>query len=85
MRFVSLSQRVRIIVISSSHKFTDAIVQFFIFSIAHFELEEYVQAKQAFEAGLKERQEKSSGSKDVTSFNRYIRKCEAEIAGKLSI
>jgi len=52
-------------------------------SVVYFELEEYESAKAAFSQGLKLRQEQQS-NRDTAAYARYIRKCNAEMAGELS-
>jgi hypothetical protein len=48
-------------------------------SVAYFESEEFRSAKSSFEFGLKIRQQE--GKRDTAPITRYIRKCEAELAG----
>ena len=53
-------------------------------SAAYFEMEEYESAKAAFSQGLKLRQEQSS-NRDTAPYARFIRKCNAEMAGEYGI
>lgn len=49
--------------------------------VAYFELEDFAQAKAQFNIAL-EKRSKSVANKDISGYQRYIRKCDAEIAGK---
>lgn len=68
----------------SMYAFQFLLVDTFSFSIdnrvALFELENYSDAKKAFEQAITARQNKSSGNKDTTVITRYLRKCDAEIS-----
>jgi hypothetical protein len=52
-------------------------------SAVYFEMEEYESAKKAFAHGMKLRQEQES-KRDTAPYARFIRKCNAEIAGASS-
>jgi len=56
---------------------------FFLFalrSVVYFEMEEFESAKASFSQGLKLRQDQQS-NRDTAAYARYIRKCNAEMAG----
>jgi hypothetical protein len=55
---------------------------FVIHSMVYFEMEEFESAKAAFTQGLKLRQDQNS-NRDTAPYARYIRKCNAEMAGRL--
>ena len=53
-------------------------------SVVYFEMEEFESAKTAFSQGLKLRQEQQS-NRDTAPYARYIRKCNAEMAGNYEL
>ena len=53
------------------------------FRVVHFEMEQYGAAKASFSQGMKLRQEQSS-NRDTAPYARFIRKCNAEMAGSES-